>query len=136
MKEIRLEHHGSKAPTSTQLSNCFIKMIEFANKLKTKAPKIEYHQGLHFSTLRNFWHTSLALKNPSHLAAIFFSGFNLMTHLGTFEYPNVEIETKPTSLRQQIRFGQLRTNLIRNQYFTCPKPSANCRNKNFRASHC
>jgi len=117
-----LEHPGSKAPTSKQLSHYLKKIVDFSNKLKTKAPKVEYHEGLHFSTLRNFWHTSLALGNPSHLAAIFFSGFNLMTHLGTFEYPNVEIETKPTSPETTNKIWQHVVKLLQeNKIWPCQR---------------
>ena len=121
-KPLKIQQKGELPPNLSELKSYLTKIIDYANELKRKAPKATYYENVHFSTLRNFWHTSLALGNPTAMAAIFFRGYNLMTKKGSKDYPNVEIEAPKKTKKDKEKLWQHVLKLLQeNKIWACER---------------
>ena len=121
-KPLKIHQKGELPPSLSELKSYLTKIVDYANELKKKAPKTTYYENVHFSTLRNFWHTSLALGNPTAMAAIFFRGYNLMTKIGPKEYPNMEIEAQKKTEKDKEKLWQHVLKLLQeNKIWACER---------------
>ena len=121
-KPLKLQQKGELPPSLSELKNYLIRIVNYAKELKTKAPKTTYYKNVHFATLRNFWHTSLALGNPTAMAAIFFRGYNLMTKAGPKNYPNTEILANKKTRKDKEKLWQHVLKLLQeNKIWACER---------------
>ena len=121
-KPLIIKQPGQEPPTSKQLNSYLNKIITYANDLKEKAPKADYFDNVTFATLRNNWHTSLALGNPTHLAKIFFAGYILPTRLGPRDYPNCEIRNPSQTPQTKEKIWKHTLKLLeKNKIWACQR---------------